>query len=368
MCNIKKLVVLFAVFIFVSSCDNQKEIGKVLFPSVGVTEEKNELTKLSELFKGCELVRLETNDSCLVGRNGKVIKKDSIYYVQSFNDVLMFDNKGRYKRKISHMGQANSEYVKLYDFNVVETNGEQEVWVSTHGGIKIYDAINCSFKREIPIEGHVNQFYYVNDNAIIIVTPDEITFKVCDSKGNVRKTYFEKDLANCGRKIVQFTKLQDCVMYQLDDTNEAVVYDISSDAFSTEVIIPRQKRLLQIEDNQEYYERYGYIEQSQKIEEAFIRISSFRCYNNNIMMVTKYPTGESKLTLGNVSSCTTYKFDPAPSPLINDIFKSDDLRFLSTLIGCESDSGFLFLIPDELINENIDEENNPLLLDFPSIN
>lgn len=366
--SIKKLFILSIIIFSTFSCDNHKEKEKVLFPSVEVAEVKEEPTKLSELLKGYKLIRLETNDSCLVGRNGKVVKRDSIYYVQSFNDVLMFDHKGQYMRKISHLGQANNKYIGLYDFNVVKNNNKQEVWISTFGGIKIYDANNCTFKREIPIEGHINQFYHVNDNTIIIVTPDEITFKICDSKGNIRKTYFEKDLANCGKKIVQFTKLHNCVVYQLDDTNEAVVYDISSDTFSTKVIIPRQEKLLQVEDNRKYYEKYGHIEQTSKIKETFTRISSIRYYNNNIMMVTKYPTGESRLTLGDVSSCTTYKFDPTPNHLINDIVKSKDLRFFSTLICCESDSGFLFLIPYELIGESEEEESNPLLLDFSILN
>lgn len=352
--------------LFFSSCSDKMESKRAVFPFVPQSQESSASANLSDLFVRCKLVKLETNDSCLIGRNGKILKRDSVYYIQSGNDILAFDSKGSFRKKLSRVGNAPHEYVQLYDFDVMNINGTSEVWISTYGGIKIYDAETFLFKKEIFIEGHVNQFKYVNDSTIIIVTPDDVVFKIYDIHGNMRKGYMDKDLANCGKKIVQFTNIAGKVLYHLDDTGEAVVYDKLLDVIDTEYIIPNFDKLLTVDINRTYYERYGYIKQPEEIAKSFIRLSSIGVCGDDLILVTKHPDGKDMITLCKGNKCRSYEYFPKAIYLNNDIVETTDMRFLSTLICCDSDSGFLFMVPSTLL-KNDETEDNPFLLDMGNL-
>lgn len=362
----KFLFIAIWIILLFSSCNGRMEKRKTVFPFVTQFQESTENVNLSDLFTKCKLVKLETNDSCLIGRNGKILKRDSVYYIQSGNDILAFDSEGSFKKKLSQVGSAPHEYVQLYDFDVMSIDGISEVWISTYGGIKIYDAKTFMFKKEIPMDGHVNQFKYVNDSTIIIVTPDDVVFKIYDIHGNMRKEYMDKDLANCGKKIVQFTSIAGKILYQLDDTGEAVIYDELSDSMNTEYIIPNFEKLLTVDINREYFERYGYIKQPKEISEFFIRLSSIRVCEDDLLLTTKYPDGKNRITLCKGGKCRSYDYFPEAIYLKNNIVETTDMRFLSTLICCDSDSGFLFMVPSTLL-KNDEKEDNPFLLDMGNL-
>lgn len=359
-----RLIISLLVMAGLVACHSEvTDSQHVLFPNVSVLDKTNSETKLSSLFEKYKIVKLETNDSCLIGgRKMKFVKHDSRYYVQSYNDVLIFDEEGQFQNRLSKVGNSPEEYPQLYDFDVVRS-ASSEIWVSTAGGIMIYDANTLSFKRKIVVDGHVNKFKYVNDETIILVTPDDEVFKVCDKTGKIRKKFMKKDLANAGNKIVQFTVYAEKVIYQLDETAEAVVYDINSDSFSVQPLIPLEGDLLTVKDNRDYYEQYGYTEQYQYVVQDFVRMSSVRTFNDKVLIVTKHPNGKDCLTVSDKGKSATYELRPSAHGLRNDILEATDCSFINTLICCESDSGFLFMIPASLSDKGEMDEVNPTLLD-----
>ena len=363
----KKYIYMCLVFsLFLGACSRKESRQQEpLMPQpANFSVSKTSMT-LSGLLGGkCNVVRLETNDSCLIGgRTIKALKRFSSFYVRSYNEVLRFDGAGRFTGKLARAGSGPEEYVDLYDFDVLEVKGEKEIWVSTTGGIKVYDAGTFGFKRSIDVDEHVNQFQYVNDNTIILVTPDENTFKVCDLNGTVRHEFWDKDLANSGMKLVQFNAWHGQVFYQLDMTQDAVVYDPQSDSFRLQYMFPVQKGMLTVEANREYYDSYGYMQQVQEVMKDFACVGAVRCHGDNSMITTR-DAGRNYITVCRDGASHTYEYVPETS-LENDLIPTEDLSFLATLTACDSDEGFLFFISAEQISEEvgIDAEDNPILVD-----
>ena len=363
----KRYVYTFLVLLLLFSSCSRKESRPqdplMLQPS-DFSISKTPMT-LSGLLGGkCNVVRLETNDSCLIGgRTIKVLKRFSSFYVRSYSEVLRFDGSGRFTGKLSRAGSGPEEYVDLYDFDVLEVKGEKEIWVSTTGGIKVYDAATFGFKRNIDVDEFVNQFQYVNDNTIILVTPGEKTFKVCDLNGTVRHEFWDKDLANSTSMLVQFSIWHGEVFYQLDMTQDAVVYDPQSDAFKLQYMFPPQKGMLTVEANREYYDSYGYMQQVQEVMKDFTCVGAVRCHGENSMITTR-DAGRNYITVCRDGTSQTYEYAPETS-LESDLIPTEDLSFLATLTACDSDEGFLFFISAEQASEEagIGVEDNPILVD-----
>lgn len=355
------LTILLCAFTIGSCSHVEKEKTNAVIPGLTNFQSENSTRKLSELFTDYKLVQLETNDSCLLNGNGKIIKRDSIFYIQSANNVFEFGADGHFIRCLSRVGNAPHEYALLCDFDVLKTNGSHEIWVSTLGGIKIYDAQTLDFKRGIPAEGYINQFKYVNDNTILLVTPGDFRFKVCDTHGNIRKEFMKKDLANGTFQIIQFEKYNGKVMYQLDYTQEGVIYDEKSDSLYIGYLFPPQEGLLTTTINRAYYEQYGFKEQYKKVTEKYTALVSLRVWQKNAALTMRHPDGEGTITLFDGDKAKTYRINKNPS-LQNDVMQTTSLGFLFTLACCESDSGFLFMIGEERVSEK-EQEENPVLLD-----
>lgn len=318
-------------------------------------------SKLSEIFKTYKLVQLETNDSCLIGgRGNKIVKHNSIFYILSQNTILRFDKEGNYINKLAQTGSGPEDYVSIFDFDVLTLNETDEIWLSTVGGIKIYDAKTCIFKRIIPINGFVNQFKYVNNSTLLVVCPEDTIFKVCNMDGSMRYKFLEKDVANSGHKFNQFFSFQNKFIYQLDDTQAGVVYDIDKDSIYCQNIIDAKDKLLTPKINQEYYDQFGYENQTVKVAENYIRISTIRTLDDKVFITQFYPDGDKTLTIYANGILEKYSYG-AETKIENDIMQTKDLEFLSTIICSEGDDSIIFMIPSDIIAGN--EEDNPCLLE-----
>lgn len=318
--------------------------------------------KLSELFKDYKLVQLETKDDCLIGgRGNKIIKRNSVFYILSQNAILRFDKEGHYINKLAQIGNGPEDYTSIFDFDVLTLNGTDEIWLSTVGGIKVYDASTCLFKRTIPVDGFVNQFKYVNDHTLWIVCPEDTTFKVCNMDGSVRYKFMEKDVANSGYKFHPFFSVPNKLVYQLDDTQTGVVYEMDKDSLYCQQLIESGDRLLTPSINQAYYRQFGYENQPIKVAEDYVRTSTIRTLNNKALITQFYPDGKKTMTIYAKGKVERYAYG-AESEIENDIIDTKDLAFLSTLICSEGDDAFIFMIPaDSMIDH--EEEDNPCLLE-----
>jgi hypothetical protein len=106
----------------------RKEVinGKeVIICAVDKVNKKVELLHLSELVDSIEVVKLETNESCLIGH----IKKVSLteHYIGVLDDGIssreykLFNRHGRFLCKIGSVGQGAFEYTSLSDVQIDES-------------------------------------------------------------------------------------------------------------------------------------------------------------------------------------------------------------------------------------------------------
>ncbi len=356
----KKLLLLCMSLTLLFSCSQKLTQEDALFNVKGYTAYHKGKVNLSSLFPKHRIIPLETNDSSLIeGRGNKVIQQDSLIYIQSKNVILCFHSDGRFMKRFDKKGKGPEDYIDISDFDVIDAgNGNRELWLSGTNGIKIYDAFSGEYLRNISIKPSVKRFKYVNDRTLLVVTPTDTIFHVCDLNGNIRKSFMEKDLANSGFKYHQFFEWDKKIAYQLDDTQTAIVYNPDTDECMLSSILPVEGNILTPEINRDYYNKYGYMEQCDHVSEDCMRLSAICTLGDKAIFTEIAPGGVYSLTLLSPSGCNTYLF----SELVNDICPSDDELFLATLISCKSNkpSTLLFRIPSESTGK---DENNFWLLE-----
>lgn len=355
-------IVAACIILMLTACHKEK-VSKdgVLFPECSITNNVNEKTKLSSVFTKYRIVNLQTTDESLVGgRANKIIKSSGRFYIKSDKEILIFGNDGQYLSKLSRFGMGPEEYKEIYDFDVVPD--KDEIWISTIDGLYRYVANSGEFKGKIKFDFYINAFKYIGKDQFIAKTPDDKVYKICDTDGNVLQSFFDKDLANSAYKPVNFIEINGLILDQLLDSDDAVCYDPDNQEFSMIKIIPNNGKLTTAQLNREYYERYGYRDQLDKLYEAYIGIGAFRAIGDQMLMTLQYPGAKWGLTVKKGSECKTYTYYPVENgSLINDILPKADPRMFNTMICTESPDSFIFICISD------DDESNPLLLEVFSI-
>lgn len=322
---------------------------------------KKEVNKFSDLFKHYRLIQLETNDSCLLGggRGVKAVKFNSSYYILSHNAIYQFDKEGNFVKSLDKRGGGPEEYSSIFDFDVTSYNGEDELWISVPGLMRVYDVETFGLKRTIIGPQYVHQFKVINDSTIMAVTPEDTAFKILRGDGSVRKSFMKMNVSVSAYKFQQFFSYNNQVVYQLDDTDTGVIYNIDRDSLYFRNILYSDCDLLTLEDCENYFEQYGYMSFGVKIAEDFIRLSSICTYGNNALFVKMFPDGKKELLAKVDGKDFSMIYAGDDVKVHNDLFDSNSLLFLSTMTACKSDDSFLFLIPVSMLNiEGIEDDDN----------
>ena len=187
----------------IAGCKN--EISKepsILFPyieAVNKTKTQSKEIDLSKVFVNSRIIPLETNKNSIIGGfSMKTIKNNSYFYIQSTNDVVIFNDKGEFTSRLSKVGSGPEEYPNLLDFDVIDSLGE--IWISSNDGIKRYDRSSLEFKGNIDVPFAAWRFKYINDSTIIAKTSEDITYCIFDIQGKTRKSFYKKNIANNANK------------------------------------------------------------------------------------------------------------------------------------------------------------------------
>ena len=91
-----------------SSCRESMESNDnltIIYPNVSFDNEVDDKVELSAVFPSYRIIKLETLPESLIGGpNTKVIKHGNMFYVRSINEVLVFDEDGKFVKKLSRLG------------------------------------------------------------------------------------------------------------------------------------------------------------------------------------------------------------------------------------------------------------------------
>lgn len=362
-------VVLLAICTFaLSGCGGKKDKGAsdVIFEDVSVASSVK-AGKLSDMFGDYRIVRLETNDSSLIGgRMSKYVKKDSVFYVRSLNEILEFGNDGRFLRKLSRIGNGPEEYSKISDFEIVPGPGGNEIWIADMKRIQKYDAATTGYLGSIESEDFVNQIEYVNDTTLLLTTPGEKWLNVCDRDGRVRARYFDKDIPNGGYRACQYFHADGVTAWHIEGHNQAAVYDEENGTFSIKRIFPDLEGVTDMQINRDYHNKFGEMDFTTELRKDFSCLAYVNPDGDDLIWLVMKPEGEATFYASSGGNVRHLDFRPAEPSTANDIIETNDMRFLITPLATTSDNGFLFILPSDLVKD-ADPDTNPSLLEVTRI-
>lgn len=374
----KYIYILIIIYILSACNENNKNSNpgdKVIDPTI----ESPEPSTLSQLIGNYRLIKLETTDDCLINKETKVIKHKGKFYISSDEEILIFNNNGSYINKLSKRGNGPEDYLCLEDFNIYNTNGNDEIWICDVQNIKKYDATNFELKDLFKTEGeNVKRFERIDNDLILTRTSGEYMFILFNNQGKIIQKYQKKDLANSAYKSIPFIIYAGDTLYQIDDTNTGVSYK-NGRFIEKDIIHLSSKKILTPKNNQEYYKEYGYLKQCEEINKIFTRIHTIQSNKEKTLLITLHPQKDMITIIDKKNGIKTYQIYPNSSSLKNDIIPTKDMNFLKTISGCKSDDSFLFKVPiselstyDNIKKEqngntllsDLNEEDNMLLLEF----
>lgn len=146
-------------------------------------DKKARKIKVEDLFKNVRYVRLETNESSLVNENiNKIVYKNEkiqlLNYNGSIDEVLLFNDEGRFLNSISKKGQGPEEYINAVNI-AVNSKGDVSVADRTGGTGRIVTySSDGDFISRINLPGitskrltrftDLSDITYLNDTVLLI--------------------------------------------------------------------------------------------------------------------------------------------------------------------------------------------------------
>lgn len=335
-----------------------------LFPDITLGNERNEPILLSTIFPSYRLIELETNENSLIGKDTKIIKQDSLFFIRSINEILVFNNDGKYLKKLSARGAGPEEYTNIRDFDIV--NDKNEIWICTDNrSISKYDLNTFDFKGKLSFDFGMFSFKYLGDNLFISNTSDEDgIFKIINSSGDVIESIYPNDMANVAFSIIDFRFIPSNkkVIHQLQNSNDVIYYDLDSMKFGTTKLIDTDFKILTSADNLRVMEEQGYMEQMSFVAKNYIQIAQTAEIADMVIMILCYPDNKWKMLISKNGESVVIPYFPQGFNVIeNDIIDNADPLTLNTLACCDSNDSFLFMV------EVQDSEDNPYILEVTDI-
>lgn len=166
---------LISIFILFAACKSTtldtNPVNDQIIDVASALSSPDEL-KASEIFKNVKYVRLETNDSCLIGRNASVqILKDKIVVTTNQKQCYLFDkSSGQFLCTVGHIGNDPTGYISVdYWVNDLTNNLIFNGW---NNQLVCYDD-KGQYVSNIytPVKGEgINKIYnYIHENTYILL-------------------------------------------------------------------------------------------------------------------------------------------------------------------------------------------------------
>lgn len=228
----RQLFFICTVCLLLNACSDQKGIEMVLVEDLSLRESR---PKWTELFSDrYEITPLETTSGSLIGQIDKIRKFRGHYYVLSSNGrtIHHFDKRGKFVSSLDRQGQGPEEYPRIEDFDVCEADGKTEVWISDNKSLKIYDAVDFSFKRKISYPFTIHKFKKMENAHILLVTgQNEHILTLVDKEGKIIAEYLKKEIPYIMFRPVQFVAYGSRYLFQLGLSNSFVSFNPQTEQF-----------------------------------------------------------------------------------------------------------------------------------------
>lgn len=214
-----KILTVLTLFLFLSSCQKKKEIfitnnnTKTLHVKIpeNILELSNKklLNKFSN--KKVEYIALETRPESVIGDIDKIIIIDNDFYLldkKNTKGIFIFNEKGKYLRKIQNVGNGPGEYLRISDFQYNRATKQLEIYDDITFKIYIYN-LNGTFIRSVnsfnfdnflPV-GKEDRFFYLKFFPDRKAIKDNYRLVKMNEKGDISHLSFKYDDKNKRQRI-----------------------------------------------------------------------------------------------------------------------------------------------------------------------
>ena len=250
MMRVFKLSLLFFLFSLYSCQEKMQTTKFIMDSSIDVIKES---VKLSSIITVKRIIPLETTDATLIGDLGKIVMfNDKIYVLFKRNTLLVFDDKGKFLRKIGSIGEGPGEYRVIGDFDV--TN--HAVFLRDYHKILQYDD-NGEFMRSIPFDVNLFGINVVEDKILGFVTGEKHISYIYTHEGKcLNKYHLSSKAASVGASNYYWPYGKNRYIFPFVDSNDAFIYDVRNNTYD-EVKLVDLPDMLSLDDMNDLYEEKG---------------------------------------------------------------------------------------------------------------
>lgn len=240
-----KILIYFLLVLFIVGC-NDKSTKQIPLDTIKVFN--NDTAHYEDIFKGTEIIFLETNSNCLISKISQLYFFSNKIFVldQNTKNIFVFNNEGHFLNKIGTKGNGPGEYIRPLNFIISKRDSLLKVYDSAGKKILSYN-FNGEFIGEIYINKYLSSFgewnnglsgywgYLAGDlnEEIREKQKESIKFIRFDSTGREIQAYE-------GDKVVDNLYLKDCYITS-ENNNRIYFVEPYSDkifSFNGEKVIP----------------------------------------------------------------------------------------------------------------------------------
>ena len=130
----QRILVAIMFFLCILGCTSNKNLNtpKIIGTEkndnlfvIDLDKEEEQLINYSSIFSSVKTIILETSQESLIGNNFKFSVFDKQLYVLNLSnpkDFLLFDDQGKFIKKIGRLGNGPGEYTRVFDFTIDPDN------------------------------------------------------------------------------------------------------------------------------------------------------------------------------------------------------------------------------------------------------
>lgn len=159
------IVAYLCVICLFFSCQNKQDV-RGLENKITIVNSPTDIL-VDSLFENVRYVPLELNDSSLLDGNIKriCVHKGDIYVFDWSNGITVFDQCGKYKRKIQHVGNGPGEYAFMFNFDL---NSRGDISIIERPSFIYTYSNDDHFVSKIDTKVAIQDIAYLNDSVLLI--------------------------------------------------------------------------------------------------------------------------------------------------------------------------------------------------------
>jgi hypothetical protein len=151
----------------------------------------------NDYFKLSSVIKLETNDQCIISDIVKVyISNDGVFIQDGSKRILQFSQSGSFIRSFNHLGKGPGEWNEIRDFDICSTSSE--ITIRSQKKELVY-TINDKFVNEKSVDISAFSFYRIDEDTKAIYTNSRSNdknsiYKIVISNEKTGNRYFNKSI------------------------------------------------------------------------------------------------------------------------------------------------------------------------------